>query len=367
MKALTPLLALLAASITPSAHALYSRSDAVIQITPKNFKQEVLDTQHVVLAEFFAPWCGHCKNLAPEYKKAASKLSGLAKVVAVDCDVESNKPICGQYGVQGFPTIKIFGAGVKGLPQDYQGPRTAKALVDAAVAKIPSTNIQYINGSGKRSVSLADFLEQQTALSRVILVSAKPSTPPLYKALSLEFKNHLIFAEAKSTDLDVVEKLNVTKFPAVVVIPSGSEEALPYSGTMKFAPLKKFLDEYASSKKETSKAKPLPSGAPAPTAIPKPIELTSDDALQKECLSKSHCAISFFVVEPEYSESLASHAANLKVLEDVAKAHRTYSFVWINTLERGRELLKTTGVSDVLPAMVAYTAKESGFRPLAGW
>lgn len=52
--------------------------------------------------------CGHCKNLAPEFKKAATKLKGLAKVVAVDCDEEKNKPLCSKYGIKGFPTLKIF-------------------------------------------------------------------------------------------------------------------------------------------------------------------------------------------------------------------------------------------------------------------
>ena len=64
--------------------------------------------QQVVLAEFYAPWCGHCRNLAPQYKKAAEKLKGLAKVVAVNCDEDTNKRICGQMGIQGFPTVKVF-------------------------------------------------------------------------------------------------------------------------------------------------------------------------------------------------------------------------------------------------------------------
>jgi protein disulfide-isomerase A6 len=73
------------------------------------------------LIEFFAPWCGHCKNLAPEYKKAAEKVGGMAKVVAVDCDEEQNKPLCGSFQIQGFPTIKLFSSGAKGLPEDYNG------------------------------------------------------------------------------------------------------------------------------------------------------------------------------------------------------------------------------------------------------
>jgi protein disulfide-isomerase A6 len=46
--------------------------------------------------------------LAPAWTKAASNLKGLVKVAAIDCDEEANKPVCGQYGIQGFPTIKLF-------------------------------------------------------------------------------------------------------------------------------------------------------------------------------------------------------------------------------------------------------------------
>uniref|UniRef100_A0A0M3J4J6 protein disulfide-isomerase n=1 Tax=Anisakis simplex TaxID=6269 RepID=A0A0M3J4J6_ANISI len=72
--------------------------------------------------------CGHCKRLAPEYEKAATKLKtndppvGLAKV---DCTAETKT--CGKYGVSGFPTLKIFRNGV--FAQDYDGPREAEGIV----------------------------------------------------------------------------------------------------------------------------------------------------------------------------------------------------------------------------------------------
>ena len=80
----------------------------------------------IVIVEFYAPWCGHCKALAPEYEKAASILNGVVKVVAVDAT--QNEKLAQQYQIQGFPTIKIFGADKK-APLDYQGPRTADAII----------------------------------------------------------------------------------------------------------------------------------------------------------------------------------------------------------------------------------------------
>lgn len=66
--------------------ALYSSTDSVISLTNANFDKEVLQSDSVWIVEYYAPWCGHCQNLAPEYKKAAANLKGLVKVGAVDCN-----------------------------------------------------------------------------------------------------------------------------------------------------------------------------------------------------------------------------------------------------------------------------------------
>ena len=62
--------------------------------------------------------CGHCQALTPEWKKAATALQGLVKVGAVNAD--EHQSLGGQYGVRGFPTIKVFGLDKK-KPTDYQG------------------------------------------------------------------------------------------------------------------------------------------------------------------------------------------------------------------------------------------------------
>jgi protein disulfide-isomerase A6 len=140
----------------------------VVKADEYSFKSIVMDSPHVVMVEFFAPWCGHCQRLAPEYESAAKRLSGLAKLVAVDCDSDLNKPLCGKFGVRGFPTLKIFGGGTpKGHPSgfphnnlDYQGERTADAIVREVRSRLPATFVKDIGGTTKKSVALQDFISK---------------------------------------------------------------------------------------------------------------------------------------------------------------------------------------------------------------
>ena len=80
-----------------------------------------------------APWCGHCKNLAPHWEKAAKELKGKVKLGAVDATV--HQQLAGKYGVQGYPTIKYFAAGAKGDPDNYDGGRTADDIVAWALER----------------------------------------------------------------------------------------------------------------------------------------------------------------------------------------------------------------------------------------
>jgi len=102
-------------------------SEHVVILDSDSF-DAAINTNELTLVEFFAPWCGHCKSLAPEYAKAAETLHGTPAVLAsVDC-IE-HKDLCSKYGVRGFPTIKLFRTGGK-PPVDYDQARKADAIVN---------------------------------------------------------------------------------------------------------------------------------------------------------------------------------------------------------------------------------------------
>ncbi|XP_033823789.1 protein disulfide-isomerase A3 [Periophthalmus magnuspinnatus] len=107
-----------------AALAALSAASDVLEFTDDDFDSRIGD-HDLILVEFFAPWCGHCKRLAPEYEVAATRLKGVVGLAKVDCTANSNT--CSKYGVNGYPTLKIFRDGEETGP--YDGPRTADGIV----------------------------------------------------------------------------------------------------------------------------------------------------------------------------------------------------------------------------------------------
>jgi thioredoxin domain-containing protein 5 len=92
----------------------------VVDLTSGNFDSNI--QSGVWMVKFFAPWCGHCKRLAPTWDEFGTKAQGF-KVAKVDCT--QHQAVCTKFGVRGYPTLKLF---VDGKPTDYSGPRTIDAF-----------------------------------------------------------------------------------------------------------------------------------------------------------------------------------------------------------------------------------------------
>ena len=87
--------------------------DNIITLNEKNFQQEVIDSDQPVLVDFWAPWCGPCKMMAPILEELAGDLNGKVKIAKLNTD--ENPSVAGNYGITGIPTLIIF---KNGNPED---------------------------------------------------------------------------------------------------------------------------------------------------------------------------------------------------------------------------------------------------------
>jgi len=108
---------------------------AVLDLIPDNFDNVILKSGKPGLVEFFAPWCGHCRNLAPIYEELAQAFEFASDKVSISkVDADEHKSLGKRFGVQGFPTLKWFD-GKSDVPEDYQGGRDLESLTSFITEK----------------------------------------------------------------------------------------------------------------------------------------------------------------------------------------------------------------------------------------
>ncbi|KAI9592785.1 hypothetical protein BDF19DRAFT_204599 [Syncephalis fuscata] len=253
-----------------SVHAFYGKKSAVKLVTANNFNEVVYKSNGVVLLEFFAPWCGHCQQLAPKYSSAAKQLKNQVIVAAMDCDTEENKQFCGMQGVSGFPTIKIYyplqdkkskkKSLIKKSSIDYQGPREVEALVQAGLDRLPNWSTTLLT-SGKSTIARSNidlFLKDEDSflanlpagLPKAILLTDKSKVAPLMQTLALELYGRLRLGVSR--DKKVIQRYGINKTPALLILSDSTsefDEPIIYQDKLVYSKLLAFLEEHAAPAK----------------------------------------------------------------------------------------------------------------------
>lgn len=364
---------ILLATLLVCCNALYSPSDDVVELTPTNFNNKVIGSDEIWLIEFYAPWCGHCKSLAPEWKKAATALKGVVKIGAVDCD--QHKALGGQYGVRGFPTIKVFGSN-KNKAEDYNGGRTAQAIVDTALAKVKQAVNERMSGksSGGKSgggggsgnkddvVELTDsnFDKEVLQTDEMVLVEffapwcghCKSLTPHWQKAAT-QLKGKVKIAALDATVHTVMaQKYGIQGFPTIKMFPSGKKdgEAVEYDGGRTASDIVAWALERVSEN----------------IAPPEIVELTAKDTLEKACANSQLCIISIL---PNILDCQSScRNGYLKVLSTLGEKYkkRQWGYVWAEggAQPEVEQAFEMGGFG--YPAMAALNARKMKYAPLRG-
>ncbi|KAK6334005.1 hypothetical protein TWF696_002516 [Orbilia brochopaga] len=353
--------------LAPLASGMYSSSSPVLQLTSKNFNEKIIKSNHASIVEFYAPWCGHCKNLKPAYEAAAGNLKGLAQVAAIDCDDDANKPTCQEYGVEGFPTLKSFKPGKSGKPvvQNYQGPRSAKGIVDYVLDLIPN-HVTRVN-----SKTLEEFLQKNNETAKAILFTKKGVATPLYKALAIDFQGAITFAQIRDKETDATELFGIQKFPTLVFLPGGAAEGVVYDGEMKKDQMFTFFSKFAkptTGKQHTKEDKPVSSSSTSSTtsAPPRPTfdaTIPAVPSMQEfaEACGKKICVL---VITPPVAVPLIAHE---KTNAYINQAKQSFHFfqVPLSTLPGTFKTALEIKESEK-PQMIAVSTKKRWYVPYTG-
>ncbi|OIW07023.1 hypothetical protein TanjilG_02657 [Lupinus angustifolius] len=242
-------------------------ADDVVVLSEDNFEKEVGQDKGA-LVEFYAPWCGHCKKLAPDYEKLGSSFKKAKSVVIGKVDCDEHKSLCSKYGVSGYPTIQWFPKGSL-EPKKYEGPRNAEALAE------------YVNTEGGTNVKIATAPSNVVVLTdetfnEVVLDETKDvlvefyapwcghckSLAPIYEKVATAFKleGDVVIANLDADKYrDFAEKYGVSGFPTLKFFPKNNKAGDAYEGGRDLDDFVAFINEKSGTNRDgngqlTSKA-----------------------------------------------------------------------------------------------------------------
>ncbi|KOS19182.1 Protein disulfide-isomerase erp38 [Escovopsis weberi] len=213
---------------------------AVLDLIPSNFDKVVFSGKPT-LVEFYAPWCGHCKNLAPIYEELAATFAHSKDVQIAKVDADAERELGKRFGIQGFPTLKYFDGKSKD-PEDYNSGRDIDSLVDFITEKTgvkskkkaaPPSDIAFLTDS-----SFSDAIGGD---KHVLVAFTAPwcghckNLAPIWEALATDFANepNVIIAKVDADAANskgTAEAHGIKSYPTIKWFAAGDKEGVLYEG-----------------------------------------------------------------------------------------------------------------------------------------
>jgi len=233
----------------------------VIDIVDATFDQYV-GGEKAALVEFFAPWCGHCKNLAPEWKIAGETMQESDGIVIAAVDATESQALAARFGVQGYPTIKYF-APHSTTPEEYDGGRSADTIVSWINDKI-GTNRRVKQAPTAVTVLGSDNFDG-VALNPAKVTFVKFYAPwcghckslaPKWEELATAFAGdeNVIISKVDVTEHEELgSRYDISGFPTLKLFKArGSEVAIDsYEGPRELDQLVEYVNKHAGTHRQS--------------------------------------------------------------------------------------------------------------------
>lgn len=204
--------------------------DDVWVLTQENFK-EALSMQSDLLIEFYAPWCGHCKKLAPEYSKAAKRLKNHDPPIHIaKLDADANKNLTEKYDISSYPTLKYF---MSSTPVDFSGSKTEDGIVNWVLKKtgnslsVASQLAKLNEKISKNKVTVVLFAEVNSREHSLFTIVSKSVDDPTF----------VVCPDEKAWEFYKVSA------PAVVIFKQFDDKRVDFSGVFSSKEIINFVEK----------------------------------------------------------------------------------------------------------------------------
>jgi protein disulfide-isomerase-like protein len=213
----------------------------VEELTADSFDEFILENP-VTMVQFYAPYCGHCKAMAPDYEKAAWILDDKDIPIA-RVDAIAERDLAQRFGVKGFPTIKVFSGEQAADPEDYHGPKDAQAFIDHMrktkdpkyVSDVPANHAWQGSDANIYHMQVSTWEDFRNEHPRVLAIFYAPwcshsqRLMPLWASASENIDNHTVMAAVNCMRQDsepLCRKYVIEGFPEILYFNTSDAEGV---------------------------------------------------------------------------------------------------------------------------------------------